>query len=100
LTIRSSEIAGAELRVALPWFYHIYTLPILPFYPLLAYAYYVRYDDWIRSEEWTFLACVVLGAGHALSFLVTRWSAAAKAWVTTRKVWVLIILPTIPLIKL
>jgi cation-transporting ATPase 13A1 len=40
----------------------------------------------LRSEEWTFLACVLLGAGHALSFLVTRWSAKAKAWITTREV--------------
>jgi len=38
----------------------------------------------LKSEEWTFLACVTLGAGHALSFLVTRWNAGAKAWVTTR----------------
>ncbi|KAG9309968.1 hypothetical protein JVU11DRAFT_10001 [Chiua virens] len=63
---------------------HIYTLPFLSLYPLLAYAYYVKYDDWIKSEEWTFLACVSLGAGHALSFLITRWSAGAKAWITTR----------------
>ncbi|KIJ62125.1 hypothetical protein HYDPIDRAFT_136644 [Hydnomerulius pinastri MD-312] len=83
--VESSEIARASLHVALPWYTHIYTIPFLSLYPLLAYAYYVRYDDWIKSEEWTFLACVSLGAGHALSFLVTRWSAGAKAWITTRK---------------
>jgi manganese-transporting P-type ATPase len=84
--VRSQEIAAAELRVALPWYTHVYTIPFLPFYPLLAYAYYVKYETWLRSEEWTFLACVTLGAGHALSFLITRWNAGAKAWVTTRKV--------------
>ncbi|KAG6833024.1 hypothetical protein H0H87_012282 [Tephrocybe sp. NHM501043] len=26
-----------------------------------------------------------LGAGHALSFLITKWSAGARAWITTRK---------------
>ncbi|KAN0084090.1 hypothetical protein V8E55_007594 [Tylopilus felleus] len=82
--VDSPEIASASLHLALPWYTHIYTLPFLSLYPLLAYAYYVRYDDWIKSEEWTFLACVSLGAGHALSFLVTRWSASAKAWITTR----------------
>jgi cation-transporting ATPase 13A1 len=51
----------------------------------LAYAYYIKYDQWLKSEEWTFLACVLLGASHSLSFLVTRWNARAKAWVTTRK---------------
>ncbi|KAF8137626.1 hypothetical protein EV363DRAFT_1254544 [Boletus edulis] len=83
--VESPEIARASLHVSLPWYTHLYSLPFLSLYPLLAYAYYVRYDDWIKSEEWTFLACVSLGAGHALSFLVTRWSAGAKAWVTTRK---------------
>lgn len=84
--VDSLEIARASLHVALPWYTHLYTLPFLSLYPLLAYAYYARYDDWIKSEEWTFLACVSLGAGHALSFLVTRWSAGAKAWITTRTV--------------
>jgi len=84
--VESPEIARATLHVALPWYTHIYTLPFLSFYPLLAYAYHVRYDDWIKSEEWTFLFCVLLGASHALSFLVTRWSTAAKVWITTRKV--------------
>jgi hypothetical protein len=86
VNIISSEISGTDLRVSIPRWQHLYAVPFLPFYPLLAYAYYVKYDEWLGSEEWTFLACVLLGAGHSLSFLVTRWSARAKAWVTTRKV--------------
>ncbi|KZP27754.1 hypothetical protein FIBSPDRAFT_780640 [Athelia psychrophila] len=85
VTVVSAEIAHASLHVALPWYTHIYTFPFLAFYPLLYYAYYHKYEDWIRSEEWTFLACVALGAGHALSFLVTKWSAGARAFITTRK---------------
>ncbi|KIP05730.1 hypothetical protein PHLGIDRAFT_30782 [Phlebiopsis gigantea 11061_1 CR5-6] len=83
--VEFNEIAGATLHRALPWYTYLYTVPFLSLYPLFAYAYYVRYDDWIKSEEWTFLACVALGAGHALSFLVTKWSTGAKAWVETRK---------------
>jgi len=86
VAIVSPEISGTDLRVSIPRWQHVYAVPFLPFYPLLAYAYYIRYDQWLKSEEWTFLACVLLGAGHALSFLVTRWSAKAKAWITTRKV--------------
>jgi hypothetical protein len=86
VNVVSPEIAGADLRVSIPRWQHLYAVPFLPFYPLLAYAYYVRYDEWLKSEEWTFLACVLLGAGHALSFLVTRWSAKARAWITTHKV--------------
>ena len=86
MKVISPEIARAELRIRTPLWQHLYAVPALVFYPLLAYAYFIRYDDWLKSEEWTFLACVTLGAGHALSFLVTRWSAGAAAWVTTRKV--------------
>lgn len=84
--VESTEISAASLRVALPWYTHLYTLPFLSLYPVWAYAYLVKYDDWIQSEEWTFVGCVLLGAGHALSFLVTRWNAGAKAWITTRTV--------------
>ena len=82
----SSEIAAVSLHSALPWYTHLYTIPFLSLYPVLAYAYFVKYDDWLQSEEWTFLACVSLGLGHALSFLFTRWNTGAKAWITTRKV--------------
>ncbi|KAF8066823.1 endoplasmic reticulum Ca-transporting P-type ATPase [Lyophyllum atratum] len=85
VSVNSPEIARASLHVYIPWYYHLYTVPFLSLYPLLAYAYYVKYDQWLVSEEWTFLACVSLGAGHALSFLVTKWSAGARAWITTRK---------------
>ena len=32
-------------------------------------------SNW-RAENGTFLACVLLGAGHTLSFLATRWDTA------------------------
>lgn len=82
--IDSAEVAAASLHRRLPLWTHIYTVPFALLYPLLAYAYFVRYDDWLRSEEWTFLACVSVGAGHALSFLATRWSTAARAAITCR----------------
>ncbi|KAK0440984.1 endoplasmic reticulum Ca-transporting P-type ATPase [Armillaria borealis] len=85
IAVNSLDIAGATLHATIPWYTHIYTIPFLCLYPLLAYAYYVKYDQWLVSEEWTFLACVSLGAGHALSFLVTKWSTGARAWITTRK---------------
>ncbi|KAF8625668.1 hypothetical protein AX15_005247 [Amanita polypyramis BW_CC] len=85
VSVSSSEIAGASLHTSIPWYWHLYGLPFLFLYPVLAYAYFVKYDTWLVSEEWTFLACVLLGAGHALSFLVTRWNSGARAWITTRK---------------
>lgn len=84
VAINSPEIARASLHSSLPWWAHVYAVPFLSLYPLLAYAYFVRYDDWLKSEEWTFLACVGLGAGHALSFLATRWSTSVRAFITCR----------------
>ena len=68
VSVLSPEISRASLRVSIPWYMYLYTVPFLSLYPLLAYAYYIKYDEWLKSEEWTFLACVSLGAGHALSF--------------------------------
>lgn len=86
VSVVSPEIERASLHVALPWYSRLYAVPFLSFYPLLAYAYFINYDSWLASEEWTFLACISLGLSHALSFLSTRWSAGARAWITTRKV--------------
>ena len=58
-----------------------YTLPFFSFHPLLAYAYFSNYTDRLKGEEWTFLTCVSLGAGRALSFLATRRSTAARAFI-------------------
>ncbi|KAH6904318.1 cation-transporting ATPase [Coprinopsis sp. MPI-PUGE-AT-0042] len=72
VTVHSPEIERASLHISVPWHKHLYALPFLSLYPLLAYAYFVKYDQWLVSEEWTFLACVSLGAG-------------ARAWITTKK---------------
>ena len=54
----------------------------LSLYPLLTYAYRAKYFiRLLKNEEWTFLACVSLGTGHALNFLATRWSTAACAFI-------------------
>lgn len=84
--VESPEIEGATLHKALPTYAYLYTAPFLSLYPILAYAYFVKYDDWLQSEEWTFLACTALGVGHALSFLVTKWSTGARARITTTNV--------------
>ncbi|PFH48590.1 hypothetical protein AMATHDRAFT_76662 [Amanita thiersii Skay4041] len=85
ISVESSEIASASLHTSIPWYWHLYGLPFLSLYPVLAYAYFIKYDTWLVSEEWTFLACVTLAVGHALSYLVTRWNAGARAWITTKK---------------
>ena len=86
VTVASSEIQAASLHRSRPRWTHAYATPFLPFYPLLAYTYFIKYDDWLKSEEWTFLACTTLGLTHALTFLATRWSTGARALLTTSSV--------------
>ncbi|WFD45088.1 putative cation-transporting ATPase 1 [Malassezia psittaci] len=71
------------MRLPRPLLFHLYIFPYLFLYPLLAYAYYVEYDRYIRSEEWTFVYTVLLTSSHALSFLVTRWNVRARALITS-----------------
>lgn len=84
VAVASPDIVRASLHNSIPLWQHAYAVPFLSLWPVLAYAYYVRYDDWIKSEEWSFVFTVALGASHALSFLSTRWSAGVRAWVTTK----------------
>jgi hypothetical protein len=89
LSVISQEIDSISLHNPIPIKARIYGLPFLSklpliicnaiankaaLYPLLYYTYYHKYDDWVVSEEWTFIYCVLLFAGHALTFLSTAWS--------------------------
>ncbi|KAJ1031023.1 hypothetical protein NDA18_002247 [Ustilago nuda] len=82
VAIQSPEIASVSLHNNIPTHLHLYVIPFLSLYPVWAYAYFVKYDDWVRSEEWTFVFTVLLISGHALSFLITKWSIAAKVLTT------------------
>ncbi|PWN43325.1 putative SPF1-P-type ATPase [Ceraceosorus guamensis] len=82
--VTSPDIARLTLHKPIPIEYHLYTTPFALFYPLLAYAYFIKYDSWIKSEEWTFIFVVGLVTSHALSFLITKWSIGARALLTCR----------------
>lgn len=84
--MQSPDIARISLHRRIPLEWHLYVIPFLSLYPIWAYGYFVKYDTWVKSEEWTFVFSVALLAGHALSFLVTRWSIGAKAFITCRNV--------------
>lgn len=86
VAVQSPDVARITLHVPVPLWTHLYVLPFLFLYPLYLYAYYVAYDSWIKSEEWTFVYTVTLVVSHALAFLGTKWSIGFKAWVTTKQV--------------
>lgn len=75
----SPDIATLTLVTPLPLLFRIYIGPWLLLYPLAAYAFYIEYDTYIKSIEWSFLLSIALFGGHALSFLMTRWSIAFRS---------------------
>ncbi|KAG0149092.1 hypothetical protein CROQUDRAFT_89665 [Cronartium quercuum f. sp. fusiforme G11] len=88
-SIISSEIDSIVLLKLRPLITHFYVFPFIIAYPLAAYAYFIEYDKYLRSidgesQEWTFLLCVTVFGGHALTWLSTRWSTrirqAATCW--------------------
>ncbi|KAM0787920.1 hypothetical protein ACM66B_006126 [Microbotryomycetes sp. NB124-2] len=76
--VESNDVERLTLVQPLPAYMRVYVGPWLVAYPLAAYAY-LNYDTYIQSIEWTFLLCIALFGGHALSFLFTRWSVAFKS---------------------
>ncbi|KAE8220877.1 hypothetical protein CF319_g5661 [Tilletia indica] len=83
IAVESDEIAWLTLHRPIPHEFRVYAFPFLALYPVWAYAYFLKYDTWVKSEEWTFVFSVLLVTTHALSFLVTRWSVSAKALITS-----------------
>lgn len=96
----SPDIESLSLCTGLPLFARVYIGPWLLLYPLAAYAFYIEYDRYIKSigaaysfferrkvadvvrplrAEWSFLLCICLFGGHALSFLSTRWSVGFRS---------------------
>ncbi|PKI82733.1 putative cation-transporting ATPase 1 [Malassezia vespertilionis] len=86
VAVQSDEVVSVTLHKRVPHILHLYVLPFLFLYPLLAYAYYFKYDEWIRSEEWSFVFSVALVSINALTFLVTRWSIHARTRITASNV--------------
>ena len=81
VAVHSDEIASVTPLRMRPIEQRLYAGPFAALYLLLAYAYFLRYDQWVKSEEWTFVFVAGLLAMHALSFLATKWSVRIRAGV-------------------
>ncbi|GJN87840.1 hypothetical protein Rhopal_000795-T1 [Rhodotorula paludigena] len=78
--VDSPDVASLTLLKPLPGWARIYVFPFLVAYPVAYHAFYNEYERWIQSIEWTFLLCIVLFGGHALAFLLTRWSITFRSY--------------------
>ncbi|ORY77669.1 hypothetical protein BCR37DRAFT_382557 [Protomyces lactucae-debilis] len=80
LLVDSPLVVGASLHNPRPRILHPYVLPYIVLYPIWAYVYNYKYNEWLGSEEWTFITIVTLITTQSLLWLVGHWSIAAKAW--------------------
>ncbi|KAG0237008.1 hypothetical protein BGW41_000300 [Actinomortierella wolfii] len=78
-------VKASSLHTRLPRIQHLYAWPFLILYPLWTFAYFFKYDEWIKSEEITFVTLGSLITINALLFLAGQWSVSIKAIVTCKK---------------
>jgi manganese-transporting P-type ATPase len=85
--VSSSLITRITLHNPLPRWAHAYILPFIPFYPLFGTIYFFKYDEYIGSEEWTFVYFGSLITLNALCWLCVHWSVTLEALFTATKVF-------------
>ncbi|KAF9971052.1 hypothetical protein BGZ73_006069 [Actinomortierella ambigua] len=83
--VQTKLVKASSLHTRLPRIQHLYAWPFMILYPLWTFVYFFKYDDWIKSEEITFVTLGSLLTINALLFLAGQWSVSIKAAVTCKK---------------
>jgi cation-transporting ATPase 13A1 len=84
--IQSKSITSASFHNPLPLLWHGYIWPFALVYPIWLYIYLFRFDEYLGSEEWTFVSLGSIVVIQALVFLTGQWSVSIKANFTCTKV--------------
>ncbi|KAK9718854.1 putative cation-transporting ATPase 1 [Basidiobolus ranarum] len=85
MLVASKSISTAALYTPRPRFWHAYVWPFLPVYPAWLYIYLFRYEEYLGSQEYTFVSVIALLSVHALTFLICQWSINIYALLTCQK---------------
>ncbi|RHZ71892.1 hypothetical protein Glove_251g27 [Diversispora epigaea] len=80
-SIRKSSL---HVRKSIKW--HGYVWPFFCLHTTWLYIYLLEYEEYLGSEEWTFLTLGSLITINALVFLSCQWSVRAKAFFTCSNV--------------
>ncbi|KAG0356925.1 hypothetical protein BG005_004114 [Podila minutissima] len=83
--VQTKLIKASSLHSRLPRSQHAYVWPFVFLYPAWTFIYLFRYDEWIRSEEITFVTLGSLLTLNSLLFLTCQWSVSIKASLTCKK---------------
>lgn len=85
--VDSSQIQGAELWKPLPFHFHAYVWPYVIAWPIFL-RYYLSadlYEQYISSEEWTFVWVGTIVTFQSLTWLCTHWSVNLQTLFTASR---------------
>ncbi|KAK9762137.1 putative cation-transporting ATPase 1 [Basidiobolus ranarum] len=85
MLVASKSITAATLYTLRPRFWHAYVWPFLPVYPSWLYIYLFKYDEYLGSQEYTFVSIIAMLSVHALSFLICQWSIDIYTLLTCKR---------------
>ena len=85
--VSSTLISSLSLHNPLPRWAHAYVLPFIPLYPIFGAVWSFKYDEYIGSEEWTFVYLGSIITLNALTWLFVQWSVTFEALFTATKVF-------------
>jgi len=84
--VSSTLISSLSLHNPLPRWAHAYVLPFIPLYPIFGTIWSFKYDEYIGSEEWTFVYLGTIITLNALTWLFVQWSVTFEALFTATNV--------------
>ena len=84
--VSSSLITRISLHNPRPRWAHTYVLPFIPLYPAFGIIYFFKYDEFIGSEEWTFVYLGTIITLNILCWLCVHWSVNLEALFTATRV--------------
>lgn len=84
--VSSTLVSSLSLHNPLPRWAHAYILPFIPLYPIFGAIWLFKYDEYIGSEEWTFVYLGSIITLNALAWLFVQWSVTFEALFTATKV--------------
>ncbi|KAF3044975.1 hypothetical protein E8E11_007827 [Didymella keratinophila] len=85
--VADKQVRDSSLHQPLPWQLHLYVWPFLIVWPAFSSIYFpkAQYEQYIQSQEWTFVWVGSIVTVQSLVWLLTQWNINLKTLFTTTK---------------
>jgi cation-transporting ATPase 13A1 len=85
--VADKHVRDSSLHQPLPWQLHLYVWPFLIVWPAFSSIYFpkAQYEQYIQSQEWTFVWVGSIVTVQSLVWLLTQWNINLKTLFTTTK---------------